>query len=58
MVRIFRAGEPCTPQGGLAASLVLPIKSDVEGKLRDKLADLQPEEAAVPALLRARPALA
>jgi DNA topoisomerase-1 len=35
-------------------SLVLEIKSQVESELRDELAGLQPEEAAVLAMLRAR----
>lgn len=38
----------------LDGSLVLEIKSQVESELRDKLTGLQPEEAAVLALLRAR----
>jgi DNA topoisomerase I len=38
----------------LDGSLVLDIKSEVESELRDELAALQPEEAAVLALLRAR----
>jgi DNA topoisomerase I len=38
----------------LDGSLVLDIKSEVESELRDELAGLQPEEAAVLALLRAR----
>src|SRR5260370_26980902 len=38
----------------LDGSLVLEIKSQVESELRDELTGLQPEEAAVLALLRAR----
>jgi DNA topoisomerase I len=38
----------------LDGSLILEIKSQVESELRDKLTGLQPEEAAVLALLRAR----
>jgi DNA topoisomerase-1 len=38
----------------LDGSLVLEIKSQVESELRDKITGLQPEEAAVLALLRAR----
>ena len=38
----------------LDGSLMLDIKSEVESELRDGLAGLQPEEAAVLALLRAR----
>jgi DNA topoisomerase I len=38
----------------LDGNLVLDIKSEVESELRDELAGLQPEEAAVLALLRAR----
>jgi len=38
----------------LDGRLVLEIKSEVESELRDELARLQPEEAAVLALLRAR----
>jgi DNA topoisomerase I len=38
----------------LDGSLVLEIKSEVESELRDELAGLQPEEAAVLAMLRAR----
>jgi DNA topoisomerase-1 len=38
----------------LDGSLVLEIKSQVESELRDELAGLQPEEAAVLAMLRAR----
>jgi DNA topoisomerase-1 len=38
----------------LDGSLMLDIKSEVESELRDELAALQPEEAAVLALLRAR----
>ena len=38
----------------LDGNLVLEIKSKVENTLRDELAGLQPEEAAVLALLRAR----
>ena len=38
----------------LDGSLVLEIKFEVEGELRDELAGLQPEEAAVLAMLRAR----
>jgi DNA topoisomerase-1 len=38
----------------LDGSLVLEIKSQVESELRDQLAGLQPEEAAVLAMLRAR----
>jgi DNA topoisomerase I len=38
----------------LDGSLVLEIKSEIESELRDKLAGLQPEEAAVLAMLRGR----
>jgi DNA topoisomerase-1 len=38
----------------LDGNLVLEIKSEVEGELRNELADLQPEEAAVLAMLRTR----
>jgi DNA topoisomerase-1 len=38
----------------LDGNLVLEIKSEVEGELRNELARLQPEEAAVLAMLRAR----
>jgi DNA topoisomerase-1 len=38
----------------LDGNLVLEIKSEVEGELRNELAGLQPEEAAVLAMLRAR----
>jgi len=38
----------------LDRSLVLEIKAEVEGELRDELAGLQPEEAAILAMLRAR----
>jgi DNA topoisomerase-1 len=38
----------------LDGNLILEIKSAVEGELRDSLADLKPEEAAVLALLRTR----
>jgi DNA topoisomerase-1 len=38
----------------LDGTLVLAIKSEVESELRDELAGLQPEEAAVLAMLRAR----
>jgi DNA topoisomerase-1 len=38
----------------LDGSLLLEIKSKVEGELRDELAGLQPEEATVLAMLRAR----
>jgi DNA topoisomerase-1 len=38
----------------LDGSLILEIKSEVEDELRNKLAGLQPEEAAVLALLRTR----
>jgi DNA topoisomerase I len=38
----------------LDGKLVLEIKSEIESELRDKLAGLQPEEAAILAMLRAR----
>ena len=38
----------------LDGSLVLEIKFEVESELRDELAGLQPEEAAVLVMLRAR----
>jgi DNA topoisomerase I len=38
----------------LEGSLLLEIKSEAESKLRDKIAGLSPEEAAVLASLRAR----
>jgi DNA topoisomerase-1 len=46
----------CPPGGAhlyLDGNLVLDIKSEVESELRHDLAGLQPEEAAVLALLRA-----
>jgi DNA topoisomerase I len=38
----------------LDGKLVLEIKSEIESELRDELAELQPEEAAILAMLRAR----
>jgi DNA topoisomerase I len=38
----------------LEGSLLLEIKSEAESELRNKMADLTPEEAAVLATLRAR----
>lgn len=35
-------------------NLLLEIKSEVEGELRDALADMKPEEAAILAMLRSR----
>jgi DNA topoisomerase-1 len=46
--------HPTVLDSYLDRTLVLKIRADVEGELRDKLGQLQPEESAVLAFLRAR----